>query len=159
MADILSQSPAPDWRGLDPENTLYMDLPTGRVVIELSPDFSPQHAANVRALARARYWDNAAILRSQDNYVVQWGRPEGDTRDMGAARTEIAEPEYWRSASGLPFTRLADPDSYAAQTGFTNGMPAGRDGRGAPGCCTAMAPSASGATIRRTPATASNSMP
>ena len=130
MADILAQSPASDWRQLDPENTLYMDLPTGRVVVELSPDFSPEHTANVRALARAHYWDNAAILRSQDNYVVQWGRPEGDTRDLGAARTDIAAPEYDRSTAGLPFTRMADPDSYAAQTGFTNGMPAGRDGRG-----------------------------
>ncbi len=130
MADILAHSPASDWRALDPENTLYMDLPTGRVVIELSPDFSPEHTANVRALARAHYWDNAAVLRSQDNYVAQWGRPEGDRHDMGSARPEIAAPEYYRGTSGLPFTRVPDVDSYAAQTGFTNGMPAGRDGQG-----------------------------
>src|SRR6185295_728787 len=63
LADILAHSPASDWRPLDPQNTLYMELPAGRVIIELSPDFSPEHAANVRALARAHYWDGAAITR------------------------------------------------------------------------------------------------
>jgi peptidylprolyl isomerase len=130
LSDILEHSPASDWRPLDPANTLYMELPGGRVIIELAPDFSPQHVENVRQLAMAHYWDNAAILRVQDNYVTQWGRPEGDTHDMGRARPDIAAPEYERSASGLPFTRVPDPDSYAPQVGFTNGMPAARDGRG-----------------------------
>lgn len=130
LGEILEQAPASDWRELEPENTLYMELPAGRVIIELSPDFSPEHVENVRAFARAQYWDGAAILRSQDNYVVQWGRVEGDVRDRGAARTEIEAPEYYRPASGLPFTRLPDPDTYAPQTGFTNGFPAGRNGRG-----------------------------
>src|SRR5262245_54773352 len=105
MAEILDQSPASDWRALDPENTLYMELPGGRVIIELSPDFSPEHMANVRALARAHYWDGAAITRVQDNYVTQWGRAEGDAHDRGAARADIAAPEYDRPARGLPFTR------------------------------------------------------
>ena len=130
LADILAQSPSSDWRPLDPENTLYMELPSGRVIIELSPDFSPEHAANVRALARAHYWDAAAITRVQDNYVTQWGRAEGDAHDRGAARAEITTPEYDRSTSGLPFTRLPDPDSYSRQTGFSNGFWAARDGAG-----------------------------
>lgn len=130
LADILTQSPASDWRPLDPADTLYMELPSGRVIIELSPDFSPQHAANVRALAHANYWENGAITRVQDNYVTQWGRPEGDAHDMGAAAAEVAAPEYDRPVADLPFTRSPDPDSYAAQTGFTNGFWAGRDERG-----------------------------
>jgi peptidylprolyl isomerase len=130
LGDILAKSPASDWRPLDPENTLYMELPGGRVVIELSPDFSPRHVANVRALARAAYWDGAAIMRVQDNYVTQWGRPGRDTQTRGDALDTIPEREFDRPASGLPFTRLADPDAYAAETGFTNGFAAGRDGRG-----------------------------
>ena len=130
LAEILAQSPASDWRPLDAESTLYMELPAGRVIIELSPDFSPEHAANVRALARAHYWDGAAITRVQDNYVTQWGRAEGDAHDRGAARPDIATPEYDRSDRGLPFTRLPDPDSYSRQTGFTNGFWAARDGAG-----------------------------
>jgi peptidylprolyl isomerase len=131
LSDILAQSPASDWGPLDPNNTLYMDLPAGRVVIALSPDFSPQHAANVRALAHANYWEGAAITRVQDNYVTQWGRPEeAPPHAMGDAVADIAAPEYFRPVGDLPFTRLPDPDSYAAQTGFTNGFWAGRDGRG-----------------------------
>jgi peptidylprolyl isomerase len=130
LADILAQSPAADWRPLDPQNTLYMELPGGRVIIELSPDFSPEHVANVRALARANYWENGAVTRVQDNYVTQWGRPEGDAHELGAARADIAAPEYDRAVAELPFTRLPDPDTYAAQTGFSNGFWAGRDGRG-----------------------------
>ncbi len=130
LADILAHSSSSDWRPLDPENTLYMELPSGRVIIELSPDFSPEHAANVRALARAHYWDSAAITRVQDNYVTQWGRAEGDAHDRGNARADIPAPEYDRADRGLPFTRLPDPDSYSQQTGFSNGFWAARDGAG-----------------------------
>ncbi len=63
LGEILSASPAADWRPLDPENTLYIQLPAGRVIIELSPDFSPRHVANVRALARAHYWDGVQVTR------------------------------------------------------------------------------------------------
>lgn len=130
LGEILEQSPASDWAPLDPEWTLYMDVPAGRVIIALSPDFSPQHTENVRALARAHYWDNAAITRVQDNYVVQWGPPDETARNFGSARQEIEAHEYYRRSSGLPFTRLRDPDTYSAQTGFTNGFWAARNNRG-----------------------------
>lgn len=130
LGDILEQSPAGDWRRIEPDDTIYLELASGRVIIELTDDFSPQHAENVRALARAHYWDGAFITRVQDNYVVQWGRAEDDPHDLGSAQREIAAPEYYRSASGLPFTRLPDGDSYAPQNGFTNGFWAARNGRG-----------------------------
>jgi peptidylprolyl isomerase len=126
MSEIIEQAPSADWRALDPNNVLYMELPQGRVIIELTSDFAPLHTENVRALARAGYWDGGAVLRVQDNFVVQWGRPEGDTHDFGSAQHDIATPEYDRPIGDLPFTRLQDPDSYASETGFTNGFPAGR---------------------------------
>src|SRR5687768_5863758 len=73
MADLLAASGPADWRPLDPERTLYLELASGSVVIELAPDFAPQHVANVKTLAREGYFDGLVILRSQDNYVVQWG--------------------------------------------------------------------------------------
>ena len=72
----LAKTPAADWRPLDPANTLYLDIPTGRVVIELAPDFAPNHVANIKALVRSGYFDDSAIVRAQDNYVVQWSAPE-----------------------------------------------------------------------------------
>jgi peptidylprolyl isomerase len=76
VADLLADSPAGDWRVPDPEDTLYMDLERGRVVIELASRAAPQHVANIRTLARMHYFDGLAIVRVQDNYVVQWADPD-----------------------------------------------------------------------------------
>jgi peptidylprolyl isomerase len=129
LGDILEQSPASDWRAIDPDNMLYMELPSGRVIIELAPEYAPHHAANIRALVRAHYFDGAAIVRSQDNYVVQWGRDEGDTTPLGEAQRALAG-EFDRARAGVEVTRLQDPDSYAREVGFANGFPvAGQNGR------------------------------
>ncbi len=130
LGEVLAGSPAADWRPLDPDNTLYVELPGGRVIIELSPDFSPRHVANVRALARAHYWDGAAIVRVQDDYVAQWGWSDSTAHPHGNAVDTIAQAEFDRAVGSLPFTTLPDPDSYASFTGFTNGFPAGRDSTG-----------------------------
>jgi hypothetical protein len=72
VADLLAGSPAADWRVPNPDDTLYLELAHGRVVIELATRVVPQHAANIKALVRAHYFDGLAIIRVQDNYVVQW---------------------------------------------------------------------------------------
>jgi peptidylprolyl isomerase len=129
LAEILEQSPAGDWRAVDPEDTLYMDVPGGRVIIELAPEYAPNHAANIRSLARAHYFDGAAIVRSQENYVVQWGRDEGDATPFGEAVRSVPG-EFDRPRRGVQVTRLQDPDSYAREVGFASGFPvAGQNGR------------------------------
>src|SRR5687768_2640717 len=77
-AEVMEQARPVDWRPLDPENTLYMELAAGRVIIELASEFAPNHVANVKALARERYFDGLAIIRAQDNYVAQWGDPNAE---------------------------------------------------------------------------------
>jgi peptidylprolyl isomerase len=102
-----------------------MELPAGRVVIELAPAFAPKAIANIETLVRAHYFDGAAIVRSQDNYVVQWAR--GDHRPLGAAKATLV-PEFDRPMGrDVAFTPLPDPDTYAPQTGFSSDFPAGRD--------------------------------
>jgi len=128
VADVLAASKPSDWRTLDPENTLYMELASGRVVIELSPEFAPQHAVNVRALVRGKYFDGLSIVRSQDNFVVQWGDPANadNKKPLGDAKKKLT-PEFERPAAGLKFTVLPDPDTFAPQTGWVSGFPAARD--------------------------------
>ena len=128
LGEILEQSPASDWRAVEQNNLLYMQLPGGRVIIELAADYTPLHTANIQALARAHYWDGAAIVRSQENYVVQWGRDEADPRPMGAATATLAL-EFDRARRGVQITRLPDPDSYAREVGFASGFPVASDGR------------------------------
>jgi peptidylprolyl isomerase len=126
MNDILSASPPADWRLIDPAQTLYLDLAPGKIIIELAPRFAPHHVANIKALAKGGYFDGLAVVRVQDNYVVQWADPDGKRSVGGAQRTLKAEFESPYGAD-TPFTSLPDPDTYAPQTGFTDGFPAARD--------------------------------
>lgn len=127
LGEILEQSPASDWRTVDQNNLLYMQLPQGRVIIELAADYAPLHTTNIQALARAHYWDGAQIVRSQENYVVQWGRDEADPRPLGEA-TATLEAEFDRPRAGVDITRLTDPDSYAREVGFAHGFPVASNG-------------------------------
>jgi peptidylprolyl isomerase len=125
MADVLAASQPSDWRALDPARTLYLDLPAGRVVIELAPEFAPHHVDNIRRLAHEQYYDGIPIVRVQDNYVVQWNDPDAKKSVGSAARTLTAE--FTRPLAGLAFESLPDADSYAPETGFVAGFPAARD--------------------------------
>jgi len=126
MGEVLEATTPADWRPLEPENTLYLQLAQGRVVIELAPAFAPLHAANLRTLARQKYFDGLAIVRSQDNFVVQWGDPEGK-RSLGDARARLPPEFTVKATPGLPFEPLADRDGYAPEVGFSQGFPAARD--------------------------------
>lgn len=129
-ADIIAKSPATDWRDLDPENTLLMELPQGQVLIELAPRFAPRHVSNIRALARGGFWDGLAIVRVQDNFVTQWGDPNGDEADkarpLGKAEAKIPA-EFSVALKGLPLTKLPDVDGWAPVTGFVDGFPVAAD--------------------------------
>jgi peptidylprolyl isomerase len=127
MAEVLAAAPDGDWRAPEPEDTVYFELESGRVVMELAPAFAPGHVRNIRALVRAGYFDGAFIVRSQDNYVVQWGRAGEAPGGTGDAKPSLPG-EYARPIEDdLPFTGLPDPDSYAPRTGFSLGFPVARD--------------------------------
>lgn len=132
MTQILSESSPAEWRALDPSQTLYMDLPQGhRVIIELAPGWAPEHVANIKTLVQQHYFDNTSIYRVQDNFVVQWGDPNGDdpkkAKPMGKAKTSVP-PEYSRKIDPkASFTKLPDGDIYAPEAGFIDGLPVGRD--------------------------------
>lgn len=135
--EILARSTPAEWRTPDPQNLLFMQLPTGRVVIELAPDFTPLHAANIRSLVRGHYFDGLAIIRVQDNFVTQWGDPNDDEngdkskiRSLGKA-SKTLPPEFTRAIDPkLPWTALPDGDVYAPEVGFSEGFPVARDPAG-----------------------------
>lgn len=131
--NVLAASSAADWRPLEQDQLLYLEFSGHRVVFELAPQFAPRHVDNLRKLVQQKYFDGLAIIRSQDNYVVQWGDPaSGDAvrRSLGEAAASL-QPEFHRSATGLGFTVLDSRDAYADEVGFVDGFPAGRDARGA----------------------------
>src|SRR5260221_8022163 len=131
MAEVLAASQAADWQVLDPEYTLYVELASGRVVIEMAPTFAPLHVVNVKALAREHYYDGLSIVRAQDNYVVQLADPNAEKPEL-ARKIQHAKrtlpPEFDRALDPkLPFTRFPDDDVYAPQAGFSGDFPVARD--------------------------------
>jgi cyclophilin family peptidyl-prolyl cis-trans isomerase len=128
LGDVVKESTAADWRPVDPDNTLYLDLASGRVVIEMAPTFAPNHVVNIKKLVREHYFDGLAIIRSQDNYVVQWGDPnQTNPRPIKTAARTLKAEFTVPLKNDRGFTRLPDKDGYAPQVGHSNGFPSARD--------------------------------
>jgi cyclophilin family peptidyl-prolyl cis-trans isomerase len=127
VADLLTGSPAGDWRAPNPDDTLYLELARGRVVIELASQVAPQHVANLKMLVRSHYFDGLAIIRVQDNYVVQWDDP--DHRRPVPADVRPAVEFTVDQHAAARFEPLPDRDLFASEVGFVDGFPAARDRR------------------------------
>ena len=117
---------AADWRPIPDEDLLVMTLAGDRqVVIRLAPAAAPVHIANIRALARAHWWDRTSVYRVQDNYVAQWGDAT-ETKPLPAGVVANSPAEYGMSAPTFA-ARLTRADPYARETGFTaDGWPVAR---------------------------------
>jgi len=82
----------------DPENTLYLDLKDGRVVIQLRPDLAPKHVARIKELVRQHFYDGLIFHRVIAGFMAQGGDPTG-TGTGGSGQNIPAE------FSGEPFVR------------------------------------------------------
>jgi peptidylprolyl isomerase len=129
-ASVLAGTAASDWAPIDPNDLLLIDLADGgRVAIALAPAFAPVHVANIRALARASWFDGLAIDRVQDGYVIQWGDID-DKKPLPTAGIVTPTPaEYERPAAGLAFTALPYSDTFAPRTGYVGPFAVGQEGR------------------------------
>ena len=127
-AEVIAASKPSEWRVLDPANTLYMDFPgKGRVVIEMAPQFSPKHVANVKALSREGFFVNGAVTRVQDNFVSQWAQAAEPARPPRVGAEKLNAEFTLPRTAVANFDILPDPDTYAPEVGFIDGMYAARD--------------------------------
>jgi peptidylprolyl isomerase len=102
---------------LDPENTLYMDLKQGRVVIQLFPDLAPKHVEQIKALAREGFYDNTPFHRVIEGFMAQGGDPTG-TGTGGSKRPNLPaeftnKRHFLRGTCGM--ARSQSPDSANSQ--------------------------------------------
>lgn len=142
--EIVAAAPAGDWIDIAPDDLLMMTLaPDARgkprtVLIQLMPPpFSTGWLSNIRALAKAHYWDGLAIYRVQDNYVAQWGDPAEDekaARKLPDGLKAMTESDYVapvpvadREASIASLPRNTGKDPYAARVFFLKGWPLAAD--------------------------------
>ncbi|MBA2933877.1 peptidylprolyl isomerase [Sphingomonas sp. CGMCC 1.13654] len=129
--EIVAAAPASAWRAVDPDNLLLMDLGNdGHVAIELTPAFAPAHVANIRALVRGHWFDGNAIVRVQDNYVVQWGGAD-EKKPLPVGVAAHLPAEYERPRTGLAIRALGSRDVYAPEVGHADGWPVASDGKSA----------------------------
>jgi peptidylprolyl isomerase len=123
-AQVLESAQPSDWRRPDPADTLYFDLPAGRVIIELAPRFAPEHVTNIKALVRDGFFDGLPIGRVQDNYVTQWGDID-EVRKNEASTRKLPDESIIAWNKALPVVKLPDADGYAPATGWLDGFPVG----------------------------------
>ncbi len=99
----------------DLENTLYLDVPAGRVVIELKPDLAPGHVARIKELAREGFYDGIVFHRVIDGFMAQTGDPRGDGTG-GSGRKLKAEFNAAKHLRGTcSMARAQSPDSADSQ--------------------------------------------
>ena len=101
----------------DLENTLYMELKDGRVVIELLPDLAPRHVERVKTLARQGFYDGIVFHRVIEGFMAQGGDPTGTGTggsDLGTLPAEFTRQRgFVRGTVGA--ARTADPNSANSQ--------------------------------------------
>jgi peptidylprolyl isomerase len=99
----------------DLENTHYLDVPAGRVVIEMRPDLAPGHVAQIKALARRGFYDGVPFHRVIDGFMAQTGDPTG-TGTGGSGTKLKAEFSGEKHVRGVvSMARTPDPDSADSQ--------------------------------------------
>jgi len=127
---VLPSDPLPaDWVAVPDDELLVFTLASGKTVsVRLAPAYAPVHVANIRALAKARWWDGStSVYRLQDNYVAQWGDP---TEKKPLANGVVANPpaEY-EHAGPTAVARLGRRDPYAEWAGYSrDGWPLAGNG-------------------------------
>jgi peptidylprolyl isomerase len=99
----------------DLENTLYMDVPAGRVVIEMRPDLAPHHVEQIKRLTRQGFYNGVVFHRVIDGFMAQTGDPTGTgTGGSGTKlKAEFSGEHFVRGVLGM--ARAQSPDSADSQ--------------------------------------------
>jgi len=112
MSDTAEAQPT-----LDPNNTIYMDLKSGRVVIELFPDVAPKTVERIKTLSDQGFYDNTPFHRVIEGFMAQGGDPTG-TGTGGSKLPNLPaeftnERHFVRGTCGM--ARTSDPNSGNSQ--------------------------------------------
>ncbi|NTU53530.1 MAG: peptidylprolyl isomerase [Chlorobiaceae bacterium] len=100
---------------LDPQNTIYLDLPSGRVVIRLRPDLAPNHVARIKQLTRQKFYDGLAFHRVIPGFMAQTGDPLGNGSGGSGKelKAEFSREPHLRGTVSM--ARADEPDSADSQ--------------------------------------------
>jgi len=98
------------------DNLLYIELSTGKVVIEMLPNIAPKHVERIKNLARQKFYDGIVFHRVIDGFMAQTGDPTGT--GMGGSKlpdlkAEFSDEPHIRGAVSM--ARATDPNSGNSQ--------------------------------------------
>lgn len=97
------------------ENTLYMDLANGRVVIQLDPTIAPNTVARIKELTRQGFYNGVVFHRVIPGFMAQTGDPTG-TGMGGSGKNLKAEFNKKSHVRGVvSMARAQDPNSADSQ--------------------------------------------
>ena len=99
----------------DLDNTLYLDLESGRVTIEMRPDLAPNHVARIKELVREGFYDGVVFHRVIDGFMAQTGDPTGTGRGGSGQhiKAEFSLENHLRGVVSM--ARAQSPDSADSQ--------------------------------------------
>jgi len=112
-----------EWRALDPNNAVIITLPQGKVVVELAPQFSPNHVEQFKSLVKKNHYNDAKFYRVIDGFVAQGGPEDGSASDKSISPLKI-EGDFTVDKD-WSFTLVQKNDLFAEQTGFKDGFALG----------------------------------
>ena len=113
---VVTATPAPAAATIkDPENTLIMQLKTGKVVIAMRPDLAPKHVTRIKELVRKGFYDGTPFHRVIDGFMAQGGDPTGTGRGGSGfhIQAEFSAEHHVRGTASM--ARAQDPDSADSQ--------------------------------------------
>ena len=114
-----------EWRAVAIENMVLLTLPQGKVVIELAPQFSPNHVEQFIRLTKSAHYDGNKFYRVIDGFVAQAGPEDGSSSDRSVA--ELTLEGEWPTDANWSFTLVQKNDLFAEQTGFKDGFALGHN--------------------------------
>jgi peptidylprolyl isomerase len=121
LAANASAAPAaPDWRQADPENVLVIDTNKGRILVEMAPEAAPKHVAQIKALARQKFYDGLVFFRVIDWFMDQTGDPK-NTGEGASSLPNLKAEFTFRRGAATPFVAVASP--MGAEEGLMGSLP------------------------------------
>jgi peptidylprolyl isomerase len=104
-------------KGLDPQNTVFIDTKYGRIIIKLRPDLAPKHAERIKQLVRDKFYDNVPFHRVIAGFMAQTGDGQNGNGTGGSKypnlQAEFSNVPFKRGIVGA--ARTNDPNSANSQ--------------------------------------------
>jgi peptidylprolyl isomerase len=100
----------------DAQNTLAIELKSGRVLIRLRPDLAPKHVERVKRLAKEGFYNGIIFHRVIAGFMAQTGDPQGT--GMGGSKYPDLPAEFSTQVfqrGSVAAARTSDPNSANSQ--------------------------------------------